>query len=304
MFSDRNYRRKSYSPSDDGFKALWLIIIACAVFFLFQNPTLERRMWLDVPDVKNMQWWRFLTYMFIHGSFWHIFFNMWGLYIFGKTVAITLGRTKFLTLYFLSGVLGGLLWLSANWESSAPVVGASGAVFGVMLAMAMIDPNQEYMLLIPPMPIKCKTLIIVYGLLEIFQEYSGAKGNVAHLAHLGGFVGGYVFLKIACAQYIQWDPLAFLFKSSGARRPANPPPGWSFTGSDNAKSAGNKDKADYDPRRPQEFNSKSSQNYRVEPVSPREIDRLLDKISQSGINSLSPEELATLRRAREQMKKP
>ncbi len=299
MFADRNYRRRTDSSPDDAVKAIWFIILACALIFLLGRDDMILSMCLDAPDIRKMELWRLVTYMFLHANIGHIFFNMWGLYIFGKGVAIILGRKRFLSLYFISGIFGGLVWVAANWKSPYPVIGASGAVFGVMLAMAMLDPNQEYLILFLPVPIKCKTLIVVYALLEIISEYSGAKGNVAHLAHLGGFVGGYIFLKAFCSQYIKWDPLAFL--SAGAsRRQSSPPPGWGF-----AEDKNNDKKRDFDPRRPMDQNAKSfsSNNYRNEAVSPKEIDRLLDKISQSGINSLTADELANLRRAREQMKK-
>lgn len=320
MLSDRNYMRNPGRMAEDGLKSLWMIIIICGVFFFLLPPQAKEVMTLNTQSVQHFQWWRFITYMFVHNDFFHIFFNMWGLYIFGKEVAMTLGRTRFLSLFLISGVFGGLLWLSANWGTVAAglgpqghmiampvgVIGASGAVFGVMLAMAMINPNQQYMLIIPPMPIKCKTLIIVYALIEVISEYSNSGGNIAHLAHLGGFVGGYIFLKITCGSCIIWDPLDFLFKSSGRRAGNTPPSGWGFAGknsSDNTEKSA--PKTEFNPKKAQEFNSKTftSQTYREEPVSPREIDRLLDKISQTGINSLSNDELACLRRAREQMKK-
>ncbi|MDD3118524.1 MAG: rhomboid family intramembrane serine protease [Victivallales bacterium] len=302
MFSERRYRNDSnpYRNAEEGVQAMWGIMIACGIIFLLNSEPVIQAMWLDAPDMRKFEFWRLITYMFVHGGFAHIFFNMWGLYIFGKGVAMTLGRTRFLWLYFISGIMGGLLWLLTNWDSPFPVVGASGALFGVMLAMAMIYPDQQYMLLIPPIPMKCKTLVIVFGLLELLFEYSGAEGGVAHLAHLGGIVGGYIYLKLACRRYLRWDPLGFLFRRSGGSRDSAPS-GWTFV--DGKKPSPPKENK-YD-RGAGAGNSRSynSRDYRDVQVSTREIDRLLDKISRSGINSLTAEEMETLRQAREQMKR-
>lgn len=292
MFSDRNYMKNYQDDAAAGRKTLLLLIIINAVCFLFIRPDsaqtfgLYQQLALSSVGIRDMMLWQPLTYMFLHANFTHILFNMWGLYIFGGLVAEELGRRRFLFLYLSSGFSGGLLWLAANWETPYPVVGASGALFGVMLAMAMLNPNREYLLLLFPTPIKCKTLIIVYALIEIFSEFSGTQGNIAHLAHLGGFVSAYFFIRVAVPHLIAWDPLSFL---TPTRSSAAPPPGWKV------HSATGKT---FDPK------NLDAHNYRKDvPVSRQEIDRLLDKIATQGINSLTPDETAALKRAREQLKR-
>jgi len=282
-----------------GKKALTLIIIINVVIFGFfalqPNNPLYGNMALSAPDIRNLKLWELVTYMFLHGGFFHIFFNMYSLYIFGVPVAEELGRVRFLLLYFISGIVGGGLWLTANWESPVPVIGASGAVFGVMMAMAMLYPNREYMMLFFPVPIKSKTLIIVFAAIEIISEYGNVGGNVAHLAHLGGFVAAYFYLRLFCAPLVAWDPLDFFFPSSRKSAPSGwqvhnpPPPSGNGNGNGNGK---------FDPKNV-DFGS-----YRQDPpISRHEIDRILDKLAAQGINSLTKDETETLKKAREQLKR-
>jgi membrane associated rhomboid family serine protease len=129
--------------------------------------------------------------MFLHGGFWHVLFNMWGLYLFGLVILPVLGTTRFLTLYFLSGVSGGFLWILLNWNARAVLYGASGAVFGVIMAAAMLYPTMRIQLLFPPIPMTMKTLVIAFAVIEILSELSSGRGGVAHLVHLAGFISAY-----------------------------------------------------------------------------------------------------------------
>lgn len=299
-------RNPLYS-AESGRKTLTLIIIINVVVWfwthIIQTPptsTLFTMSLLYPAAIKDYQLWRFGTYMFLHGDFWHLLFNMWGLYIFGQSVAEELGRKKFLMLYFISGIFGGLLWTAANWESAIPVVGASGAVFGVMLAMAMLNPEREYILLFFPFPVKCRTLIVVYAAIEFVSQMSNNRTNIAHLAHLGGFLAAYFYIRYACSKLVQWDPLGFLDPGAAARRKAKPraPKGWTIHDSNSTgKASGG--------RRSEKTSgaADASGGFQESIVPPREIDRLLDKISASGINSLSQDELQILRLARKQMKR-
>ena len=149
-------------------------------------------LWLSVDRLP--EFWRLITYMFVHGGFMHIFFNMWALYLFGKPVEERIGSFVFMKLYFLSGIIGALSWLFFNLESKSPVIGASGAVFGVMAAAALLLPDMKILLLFPPVVLKVKTLVICLAVIEIVmlnQLHSG----IAHLAHLGGLLGGFIFIK-------------------------------------------------------------------------------------------------------------
>ncbi|MFA6292577.1 MAG: rhomboid family intramembrane serine protease, partial [Victivallales bacterium] len=225
-------------------------------------------------DVRNGEIYRLFTYMFVHGGFAHIFFNMWGLYIFGSLLEARIGAARFFNLYVISGLCGAGLWMLSNWSSAIPCIGASGAVFGIIIATAMFYPDMRIMLLIPPIPMKLKTFAIVFAILEVFFELSGTQSGVAHLAHLGGFLGGYLYIRFLYKNEI-WDIFSFL-KSRKARQAGglysmnNPPPGWNVT--DKGK------------------------------VTQAELDRILDKMSLGGINSLTEEEMETLRKAREQMR--
>lgn len=285
--------RQPGSPAESGRKALSTLIIINTVIWIWTmlNPrgALEQIGILSAPAIRDMQLWRIASYMFLHADFFHLLFNMWGLYIFGQSVAEELGRARFLALYFISGIFGGLLWTAANWNTvlmirgfavAPQVVGASGAVFGVMMAMAMLNPNREYMIIFFPMPLKCKTLICVYAIIEVVSQLGGG-GRIAHLAHLGGFIAAYLFIKLYCPRLILWDPLRLRSSKIPWQSSAPPPPPRGWTVHDN----------------------KNQTSAEAQEVSPREVDRLLDKISAQGINSLTSDELLILRRAREQMRR-
>ena len=192
---------------------------------------------------------------------------------------------KLLWLYLISGLTGNALFLTFNWYG-AGLLGASGAVFGVMMACAMLEPDRRfYIIFLPGIPIKMSTMIVCYTILELMSEFGGADG-VAHLAHLGGFAGGYVFMKITSSRLIRWDILNFLFPGNGGAR---------FS--------------DGEPRRGKmpkwsrpDFGGGAGYRDPDAPVSQKELDFLLDKIANEGINSLTEAEMARLRRAREQMR--
>lgn len=220
--------------------------------------------------VRHGEIWRLVSYMFLHGSFMHIFFNMWALYMFGMILEDRIGAARFFNLYFISGLCGAGLWLIFNWNSPIPCIGASGAIFGVIVATAMFYPDLMVMLIIPPIPMKLKTMVILFAVVEVLFEISGFWTNVAHIAHLGGFAGGYLYIRYIYKNEV-WDIFSiFKFKRKrGLYTMDNPPAGWSVS----------------------------------DKVSQAEVDRILDKISSKGINSLSEEEMETLRKAREQMRK-
>ncbi len=231
---------------------------------------LYKELALSSEGIRSGRVYELATSMFLHGNFSHILFNMWGLYLFGRMVAPILGRTKFLLLYFISGIVGNLLWLAFSWEQPFYVVGASGALYGVMMAAAMLVPQMRLMLLFFPQPIRITTLIIVYTALELFSQFSGGSG-IAHLAHLGGFLGGYIYIRLAVKSMVGWDPLQKVFKGGVSAKP----------------------KFHKMPK----YNPKNQSG----PVPKSEMERLQDKLANGGINSLTPEEVETLRRIRQQM---
>jgi membrane associated rhomboid family serine protease len=139
-----------------------------------------------------------ITHMFLHGNLGHIFFNMLGLYMFGKVLESVLGSKRFFILYFLSGIGAALLQFSIYYfqGADAQMIGASGAVFGILAAFAMLFPNVELMLFIIPIPIKAKYLVPIYAVFELFFGIASFKGdNIAHFAHIGGALVGFILIK-------------------------------------------------------------------------------------------------------------
>ena len=148
------------------------------------------------PLQSNFKLWQLVTYAFLHGSITHIAFNMYGLWLFGRQVENLLGRRVFLQLYFASVISAALMQLLATAYSGGvyPTIGASGGVFGVLLAYGMFFPNQVIMLLIPPIPMPARVFVVLYAGLELILGVTGTEAGVAHFAHLGGMVGGYLVI--------------------------------------------------------------------------------------------------------------
>jgi len=140
-----------------------------------------------------------VSHMFLHGGFGHIFFNMFALFMFGRILESVLGSKRFFILYFLSGLGAAGLQLLIYYLQDAPAVmiGASGAIFGILIAFAMMFPNVELMIIFLPIPIKAKYLIPIYAVLELFFGIANfSSDNIAHFAHLGGAIVGFILIKI------------------------------------------------------------------------------------------------------------
>lgn len=154
-------------------------------------------LWPVGAGQPDFQVWQLLTYGFLHGNLSHIFFNMFGLWMFGRDIERVLGSQRFL-IYFLTCIVGaGIVQLVVAGIQGGiyPTVGASGGVFGLLLAYAMFFPNRTVMLLFPPIPMRAKYFVLAYGLLELYLGLSGRAPGVANFAHLGGMFFGYVLLK-------------------------------------------------------------------------------------------------------------
>lgn len=156
-------------------------------------PGLFRDLML-VPALVLVRPWTIVTYMFLHGGFWHLGFNMIALYFFGPRVEARLGGKRYLWLYFLSGITGALL--SLVFTPYARIVGASGAVFGVLLAFAMYWPREKIYIW-AVLPIEARWFVILITIFSLYAGFTGQGGGVAHFAHLGGFLGGWLYLKWA-----------------------------------------------------------------------------------------------------------
>ncbi|MFP3911151.1 MAG: rhomboid family intramembrane serine protease [Desulfobacteraceae bacterium] len=159
---------------------------------------------LSAHFTTGQQLFSFLSFMFVHGGFWHILLNMWSLYIFGDNVEDHLGPLRYLLFYLLCGLISGLFHLFFNWHSPLPTVGASGAIAGVMGAYFILHPGAKILTLIPiffiPFFVELPAFIFL-GLWFLFQVMSTAVspaggGGVAWWAHIGGFVFGIICLKL------------------------------------------------------------------------------------------------------------
>jgi membrane associated rhomboid family serine protease len=150
---------------------------------------------------QNFQIWQLLTYGFLHGGFSHLLFNMLALYMFGGPLEQTWGNKRFLTYYLVCVAGAGLCqllvgwWMVSNGGDPYPTLGASGGVFGLLLAFGMLFPNQRVMLLFPPIPMKARTFVIVFGALELIMGFTGWQPGVAHFAHLGGMLFGWLLIR-------------------------------------------------------------------------------------------------------------
>lgn len=161
--------------------------------------------------------WQFITHMFMHGGFWHIFFNMYTLWIFGSVLERIWGWKKFLVFYFVTGLGAALLhtgvqfieaqvYMSQIADGSlaaqtalhqlkiTPTVGASGAIYGVLIGFAMLYPDAMLTLIFPPVSLKAKWFVIIFAVIELFTGVFGIGGGIAHFAHLGGMLFGWMLI--------------------------------------------------------------------------------------------------------------
>jgi membrane associated rhomboid family serine protease len=227
-------------------------LIANVLMFFVQMTVrgVTQELWL-IPALLLQRPWTLVTYMFLHGGFMHIIFNMLGLYFFGPRVEQRIGSGRFFALYMIAGITGGLL---SFYTPTSQILGASGAVFGVLLAYARFWPRDQ-ILIWGIIPVEVRWLVLIYTVISLL----GLGGGVAHFAHLGGFLGAFL--------YLLW-----MERTAGARkfrRVATAPPA---------------------ARDALLTNWKNVDRAGVHAVNKDEVDRILDKISASGIASLTPQE--------------
>ena len=141
--------------------------------------------------------WQLVTYSFLHGGLLHLAFNMFAVYMFGSAVEQVLGTRRYVALYFVSVLFAAITQLIVAMLSGAiyPTIGASGGVFGLLLAYAIYFPHNRVMLLFPPIPMPARLFVVLYAVLELFLGVTGSQEGVAHFAHLGGMIGGYLVLR-------------------------------------------------------------------------------------------------------------
>jgi membrane associated rhomboid family serine protease len=183
------------------YNATIALIVINVAFFLFRLIVPRSVIYLAlIPSlvIRESAVWQIVTYMFVHGSIGHILFNMLALLFFGLPLERRLGSSEFLVLYFVAGVGAGLATLAVNWYTglgNVAVAGASGAVFGVLLAFATLFPDTR-ILLFWVLPVRAPIAVLVFTLLELFFLLRGTNTGVAHLTHLAGLVFAYLYLVI------------------------------------------------------------------------------------------------------------
>jgi len=145
----------------------------------------------------SFELWQVVTYAFLHGGLLHLAFNMFALYMFGGPIEQVFGGRRYLIYYFVCVVSAAIaqLAVSAMTGTVYPSIGASGGVFGLLLAYAIYFPRNRIMLLFPPIPMPARVFVLLYAALELFFGVTGTQEGVAHFAHLGGLVGGFVMLQ-------------------------------------------------------------------------------------------------------------
>ncbi|HHS49999.1 MAG TPA: rhomboid family intramembrane serine protease [candidate division Zixibacteria bacterium] len=188
------YRQRGFHGGGAGSAVLGLII-ANAAFFLLQGfvPGFTNALALTPHLVREeLKIYQLVSYMFLHGSFIHIFFNLFVLYMFGRELESIWGTGKFLAYYFFSGVGAGVI---TALMTDYPVVGASGAIYGLLLAYGLTFPNRRLLLWFI-IPLKAKYAVILFGAIEFFLSMTGAQDGIAHLTHLGGMIFGGLLMAI------------------------------------------------------------------------------------------------------------
>jgi membrane associated rhomboid family serine protease len=216
---------------------------------------------LSPAMVANGAVWQLVTYMFLHGNLLHILFNMLALWMFGRELEYDWGSREFLKYYFICGIGAGLVTLVALWGNVSYTIGASGAVYGILLAFGMSYPNR-YIYLWFLIPIKAKYFVILFGAIELLMSFTSTGDGVAHLTHLGGLAIGFVYLKLSGSRMRLPAPLAWLGRWRAQRK-------------------GRELRRRFDEHR----------------ELMEEVDRILDRINQVGYEGLTPEERDSLERA-------
>lgn len=296
MLENRDYMRSQ--PSFQPQRPLTIILlVANAVLFVIQSffqayvpqvPVYEYFA-LSLEGLKSGFVWQLLTFQFMHAGILHLLLNCWAIYVFGREIESTLGRRSFLVLYLTSGIAGGLLQtigqLLLSSHFGGAVVGASAGVFGLVAAFAMLYPERSLTMLlffILPVTIQAKYLLLVSAAIALFGiAFPG--DHIAHAAHLGGMLMGIFYVR----QVIHWN-----WRWPGANRPVRRVPPRELVGVASSKPSPWKIR----PNQPDEPLS-------TDEFLSKEVDPILDKISQHGIHSLTERERKILEAARKKMTK-
>lgn len=196
---------------------LLIINILMFVATLLNQEAMYSTFALFYPTSQYFHWWQVITHMFMHGGFWHILINMYMLYAFGSVVERYIGPRKFLIFYFvcglgavamhmgvqaiqahnyMQGIADGVAGAAASYQrlKMTPTVGASGAIYGILIGYAMLFPQSRLTLIFPPITLSAKTWVIIWAVIELFTGVTGVADGVAHFAHLGGMLLGWLLI--------------------------------------------------------------------------------------------------------------
>ena len=219
-----------------------------------------------------------ITYQFLHGSFFHLFFNMFALWMFGRIIEQVMGSARFLVYYLVCGIGAGLSQELVQWmmQSYSLTIGASGAVYGILLAFGMTFPEERIYIFPLPIPIKAKWFVAIYAGIELYSAASMAGDGVAHMAHLGGMLFGFLLIT-----YWRKHPGNYHDIGSGLRffeqMKKNFEQHRQSTTPGNGRQTASRAETDM------EYNARKKQEQ-------DEIDRILDKMKKSGYDGLTEKE--------------
>ncbi len=218
--------------------------------------------------IPQLHVWQLVTYMFLHGNFMHLLLNMFAVWMFGSEIERVWGQRTFLSYYFVTGIGGGITYTIFSWGSPIPLVGASGAVFGILLAYAILFPNRRILLYFL-FPIKAKYFALIFGVLSLLSAAQPQSDGIGHFAHLGGMLFGYL--------YLLWGGIHV--------------PGRSLNLNDLRKTW-QRQQTRRKMRVIRREDHRKSQSF-----DEKRINEILEKISHEGLDSLTEEEQEILRRA-------
>ena len=201
---------------------LLIINIVFFVFTIISEDFMIRTFAMFFPASPLFRPWQVLTHMFMHGGFWHLFFNMYSLWMFGSLIEKQIGLKKFITFYFICGLgaaamhtgveyinAGALLAASNNAAYTqllyTPVLGASGAIYGLLIGFAMIYPDAKLTLIFPPITLGVKWWVGIFIAIELFTGITGTAMGIAHFAHLGGALLGFLLMLFWKKSHRLWE---------------------------------------------------------------------------------------------------
>ncbi len=244
-----------------------LVIINIVVFILTELSGQRNILFSSFGLVPNQVWtnfkvWQLFTYLFVHGGFLHIFFNMFVLWMFGKDLEIQWGKNEFLLFYFTCGIGAGLMTVLFSINSIVPIVGASGAIYGLLVAYGFTYPNRM-VYLYGLFPLKVKYMVLGLGVIAFFASLSANQSNVSHITHLSGMIIGVLYIYFI----LNWKNI----------------------------------KMEYYRLRLKNLKQKTSAQNDEEVLMKKKVDEILDKLNASGWDSLTEQEEKYLTQASKEL---